>query len=110
MRLLKRRCRRMVCTDQMMRARPGNSWIEVQNMIWRPFYFANLIVDPKNENKIYKPDGPLIASSDAGGALAIYPVERMETFSRRTSCVTRHVHGEDDERQECLHYAVSRHG
>ncbi len=37
-----------------------------QAMIWRPFYFANLIVDPKNENKIYKPDGPLIASNDGG--------------------------------------------
>ncbi len=37
-----------------------------QNMIWRPFYFANLIVDPKNENKIYKPDFSLIASNDGG--------------------------------------------
>jgi photosystem II stability/assembly factor-like uncharacterized protein len=37
-----------------------------QSMIWRPFYFANLIVDPKNENRIYKPDGPLIFSSDGG--------------------------------------------
>jgi photosystem II stability/assembly factor-like uncharacterized protein len=37
-----------------------------QNMIWRPFYFANLIVDPKNPDKIYKPDGGLIASSDGG--------------------------------------------
>ncbi len=37
-----------------------------QAMIWRPFYFANLIVDPKNENRIYKPDGPLIASNDGG--------------------------------------------
>ncbi len=37
-----------------------------QNMVWRPFYFANLIVDPKDENKIYKPDGPLIASTDGG--------------------------------------------
>jgi photosystem II stability/assembly factor-like uncharacterized protein len=35
-------------------------------MIWRPFYFANLIVDPKDENKIYKPDGSLIASNDGG--------------------------------------------
>ena len=25
-----------------------------QNMVWRPFYFANLIVDPKDENRIYK--------------------------------------------------------
>ena len=47
----------------------GKTWKQLdrsQNMIWRPFYFANLIVDPKNENKIYKPDGSLIASSDGG--------------------------------------------
>ena len=37
-----------------------------QGMVWRPFYFANLIVDPNNENKIYKPDGPLIVSNDGG--------------------------------------------
>jgi photosystem II stability/assembly factor-like uncharacterized protein len=47
----------------------GQTWTALdrsQSMIWRPFYFANLIVDPKNENKVYKPDGPLIASSDGG--------------------------------------------
>jgi photosystem II stability/assembly factor-like uncharacterized protein len=37
-----------------------------QNMLWRPFYFANLIVDPKNEKKVYKTDGPLIMSTDGG--------------------------------------------
>ena len=37
-----------------------------QNMIWRPFYFGNLIVDPRNAEKIYKPGGSLIASSDGG--------------------------------------------
>jgi len=37
-----------------------------QNMVWRPFYFANLIVDPKDENRVYKPDGPLIMSTDGG--------------------------------------------
>jgi photosystem II stability/assembly factor-like uncharacterized protein len=35
-------------------------------MIWRPFYFSNLIVDPKDENKIYKPGGGLIVSNDGG--------------------------------------------
>src|SRR5207244_6790490 len=35
-----------------------------QLMIWRPFYFANLIVDPKNENLLYKPDLSLIVSTD----------------------------------------------
>jgi len=47
----------------------GKTWQALdrsQNMIWRPFYFANLIVDPKNENKIYKPDGGLIVSTDGG--------------------------------------------
>jgi photosystem II stability/assembly factor-like uncharacterized protein len=47
----------------------GKTWRQLdrsQNMIWRPFYFANLIVDPKDENKIYKPDGSLIASNDGG--------------------------------------------
>ena len=47
----------------------GDTWNKLdrsQNMIWRPFYFANLIVDPKNPDKIYKPGGSLIASSDGG--------------------------------------------
>jgi photosystem II stability/assembly factor-like uncharacterized protein len=37
-----------------------------QSMVWRPFYFGNLIVDPKDENKVYKPDGGLIVSTDGG--------------------------------------------
>ena len=47
----------------------GKTWKHLdrsQNMIWRPFYFATLIVDPKDEKKIYKPDGSLIASNDGG--------------------------------------------
>ena len=47
----------------------GQTWQALdrsQSMLWRPFYFANLIVDPKNENKIYKPDGSLIMSNDGG--------------------------------------------
>ena len=47
----------------------GKTWQHLdrsQNMIWRPFYFSNLIVDPKNENKIYKPDLSLIVSADGG--------------------------------------------
>jgi photosystem II stability/assembly factor-like uncharacterized protein len=47
----------------------GKTWSlrdRSQFMIWRPFYFANLIVDPKDENKIYKPGGDFIASNDGG--------------------------------------------
>jgi photosystem II stability/assembly factor-like uncharacterized protein len=47
----------------------GQTWTlgdRSQYMIWRPFYFANLIVDPKNENRIYKPDLSLIVSNDGG--------------------------------------------
>jgi photosystem II stability/assembly factor-like uncharacterized protein len=41
--------------------RDASAW-----MVWRPFYFANLIVDPKDENKIYKTDLALILSNDGG--------------------------------------------
>jgi len=47
----------------------GKTWQEGDRsnwMVWRPFYFANLIIDPKNENKIYKPDLTLIMSEDGG--------------------------------------------
>jgi photosystem II stability/assembly factor-like uncharacterized protein len=35
-------------------------------MVWRPFYFANLIVDPKNAERVYNTDGALILSEDGG--------------------------------------------
>ncbi len=41
-----------------------------QAMIWRPFYFANLIVDPTDENKVWKPDGPLVFSNDGGASFS----------------------------------------
>jgi len=47
----------------------GKTWSKrdrSQYMIWRPFYFANLIVDPKDENKVYKAGGALIGSTDGG--------------------------------------------
>jgi len=47
----------------------GKTWEERDRsnwMVWRPFYFANLIVDPKNESKVYKPDLTLIMSEDGG--------------------------------------------
>jgi len=47
----------------------GKTWQEgdrSQMMVWRPFYFANLIIDPKDENKIYKAGGSLILSNDGG--------------------------------------------
>jgi photosystem II stability/assembly factor-like uncharacterized protein len=47
----------------------GKTWQEGDRsnwMVWRPFYFANLLIDPKNENKLYKPDLALIMSEDGG--------------------------------------------
>lgn len=47
----------------------GNTWTAVdrsQDVIWRSFYFSNLIVDPKNENRVYKPNLSLIVSNDGG--------------------------------------------
>src|SRR6185437_6330298 len=47
----------------------GQSWNKLdasQYMVWRPFYFANLIVDPKNENKVFKVDLVLLLSVNGG--------------------------------------------
>ena len=47
----------------------GANWTKLDSsnyMVWRPFYFGNLIVDPKNENKIFKPDLILLYSTDGG--------------------------------------------
>lgn len=47
----------------------GRTWTELdrsQNMVWRPFYFANLIVDPKNDKRVFKPNLNLIMSEDGG--------------------------------------------
>jgi photosystem II stability/assembly factor-like uncharacterized protein len=40
-------------------------------MVWRPFYFAKLIVDPKNPDRVFKPDGALILSEDAGRSFSV---------------------------------------
>ncbi len=37
-----------------------------QMMVWRPFYFANLIVDPKDKERVFKAGGGLIVSTDGG--------------------------------------------
>ena len=47
----------------------GKTWKKADAsafMVWRPFYFANLIVDPKNENKVFKVDLNLLLSVDGG--------------------------------------------
>ncbi|HTI63983.1 MAG TPA: hypothetical protein VL524_10730 [Gemmatimonadaceae bacterium] len=37
-----------------------------QAMVWRPFYFANLVVDPKLPDRVFKTDFSLIVSNDGG--------------------------------------------
>ena len=47
----------------------GKTWAErdrSNSMVWRPFYFANLIVDPHNPDRLFKPDLGLITSVDGG--------------------------------------------
>ena len=39
-------------------------------MVWRPFYFANLVIDPKNPDRLFKPDFALIQSFDGGKSFA----------------------------------------
>ncbi|WP_445144940.1 WD40/YVTN/BNR-like repeat-containing protein [Dyella sp. Tek66A03] len=47
----------------------GKTWQQrdkSQLMVWRPFYFASLIVDPNNPDRLFKPDLRLIQSLDGG--------------------------------------------
>ncbi|WP_395681025.1 WD40/YVTN/BNR-like repeat-containing protein [Dokdonella sp.] len=51
----------------------GKTWDKrdkSQMMVWRPFYFANLVVDPTNPERLFKPDLALIQSQDGGKSFA----------------------------------------
>ncbi|HEY2030810.1 MAG TPA: hypothetical protein VGH20_16550 [Myxococcales bacterium] len=51
----------------------GNSWERRDNsqmMTWRPFYFARMVVDPANPDRLFKMDYDLIASDDGGKSFA----------------------------------------
>lgn len=51
----------------------GKSWErrdDSRNMVWRPFYFARLVVDPANENRLFKMNLRVIASEDGGRSFA----------------------------------------
>jgi photosystem II stability/assembly factor-like uncharacterized protein len=39
-------------------------------MVWRPFYFARLVVDPTNADRVFKAGGGLIVSEDGGRSFA----------------------------------------
>ena len=69
----------------------GRTWTALdrsQNMIWRPFYFANLTIDPKDENKVYKAGGSLIASSDGGKSFSNISGGAHGDFTTRGSILT----------------------
>jgi len=47
----------------------GATWEErdrSRNMVWRPFYFARLVIDPTNPDRLFKMNLTLVASEDGG--------------------------------------------
>lgn len=61
----------------------GANWtkLDASNyMVWRPFYFGNLIIDPKDENKIFKPDLVLLLSTDGGRSFNVVSGEDHGDF------------------------------
>ena len=47
----------------------GRTWEErdrSQGMVWRPFYFGRIVVDPKNDKRLFKMGYSMIVSDDAG--------------------------------------------
>ena len=76
----------------------GANWtkLDASNyMVWRPFYFGNLIVDPKDENKIFKPDLILLLSTDGGKTFQRGFERGARRFSR---CVDQ---SEESEHRDC---------
>jgi photosystem II stability/assembly factor-like uncharacterized protein len=52
----------------------GQNWTRLdasQFMVWRPFYFANIIADPKDPNKVFKVDAPLLVSVNGGRSFSV---------------------------------------
>jgi photosystem II stability/assembly factor-like uncharacterized protein len=52
----------------------GKTWNRMdasQFVIWRPFYFGNLIVDPKDEKKVFKPDLNLLLTVNGGESFSV---------------------------------------
>ena len=41
-----------------------------RNMVWRPFYFSKLVVDPKNDKRVFKMNLRMIVSEDGGKSFA----------------------------------------
>jgi photosystem II stability/assembly factor-like uncharacterized protein len=61
----------------------GANWtkLDASNyVVWRPFYFGNLIVDPKDENKVFKPDLILLLSNDGGKTFNVVSSEDHGDF------------------------------
>ncbi len=51
----------------------GKTWEardKSSGMVWRPFYFARLVVDPQNPDRLFKAGGGLIVSEDGGKSFA----------------------------------------
>ena len=51
----------------------GKTWEErdrSQGMVWRPFYFGRLVVDPKNPDRLFKMGYSMIVSDDGGKSFA----------------------------------------
>jgi photosystem II stability/assembly factor-like uncharacterized protein len=52
----------------------GKTWEardKSRNMVWRPFYFARLVVDPKNPKRLFKMNLNLIVSEDGGKSFSV---------------------------------------
>src|SRR5262249_1293793 len=52
----------------------GKTWEKrdkSQMMVWRPFYFGKVVVDPTNAERVYKPDLRLVVSEDGGKSFSI---------------------------------------
>src|SRR2546428_6315034 len=63
----------------MIRRPPRSTLFPYTTLFRSPFYFANLIVDPRDAKRVFKTDGNLILSEDGGKSFS----ERIDRKSTR---------------------------
>ncbi|WP_409049831.1 WD40/YVTN/BNR-like repeat-containing protein, partial [Sandarakinorhabdus sp.] len=69
-----------------------------QNMVWRPFYFSKMVVDPLNADRVFKMNLRMIVSDDAGKSFSDTAggshADWHDVWVNPTN--TRHLIGADD--------------
>jgi photosystem II stability/assembly factor-like uncharacterized protein len=94
----------------------GKTWQQrdkSQFMVWRPFYFARLVVDPSNPDRLFKAGGELLVSEDGGrsfsGTGLGWPAARRRRRMRPAMDATHHSSTHEGRKSSAARTPASKH-